>query len=298
MGNGNGSGREATASVVGSSRFETSPSVLLRAGAGLRLEDVDPDGTPGFSGTKEEGAAALLASDGELDALQERLFAASRVGARDSLLLILQAMDTAGKGGIVRHVIGAVDPQGIEHHAFKAPSGEELAHDFLWRVARQLPEAGIIGVFDRSHNEDVLIQRVHGLSSPEEIERRYAAIRHFEELVVGGGTRIVKVMLHISKDEQRARLRDRLDRPDKYWKFSPGDIDERRRWDDYMEAYRVAIERTRTDDAPWYVVPANKKWYARIAVQQLLIDALHGIDPQWPPPAYDVEEQRRRLAES
>ena len=298
MGNGNGSGREARARIVGSSRFETSPSVLLRAGAGFRLEDADPDATPGFSGTKEEGAAALLASDGELDALQERLFAASRVGAHDSLLLILQAMDTAGKGGIVRHVIGSVDPQGIEHHAFKAPTAEEQAHDFLWRVERQLPGAGIIGVFDRSHYEDVLVHRVRGLSAPEEIERRYAAIREFEELVVGGGTRIIKVMLHISKDEQRARLLDRLDRPDKYWKFSPGDIDERRRWKDYMEAYQVAIERTRTDDAPWYVVPANKKWYARIAIQQLLIDALHNIDPQWPAPAYDVEEQRRRLAES
>jgi PPK2 family polyphosphate:nucleotide phosphotransferase len=282
MGNGNGSGREAPASVVGSSRFETSPSVLLRAGAGFRLEDVDPDATPGFSGTKEEGSAALLASDGELDALQERLFAASRVGARDSLLLILQAMDTAGKGGIVRHVMGSVDPQGIHHHAFKAPTDEERAHDFLWRVERELPEAGIIGVFDRSHYEDVLVQRVRGLCAPEEIERRYAAIREFEDLV----------------DEQRDRLLERLDRPDKHWKFSPGDIDERRRWDDYMEAYRIAIERTRTDDAPWYVVPANKKWYARIAVQQLLIDALHNIDPQWPAPAYDVEEQRRRLAQS
>ncbi|WP_149955283.1 PPK2 family polyphosphate kinase [Zafaria cholistanensis] len=284
--------------IVGTSRFETSPSVLLRAGARFRLEDVDPDSTPGFSGTKEEGAAALLASDGELDALQERLFAASRVGARDSLLLILQAMDTAGKGGIVRHVIGAVDPQGIEHHAFKAPTAEERAHDFLWRVARRLPEDGIIGVFDRSHYEDVLVHRVRGLSAPEEIERRYAAIRRFEELVVGGGTRIIKVMLHISKDEQRARLAARLDRPDKYWKFSPGDIDERRHWDGYMEAYQIAIERTRSDDAPWYVVPANKKWYARIAVQQLLIDALHGIDPQWPAPAFDVAEQRRRLADS
>jgi len=298
MGNDNGSGREAAAGVVGSSRFETSPSVLLRAGAGFRLEDVDPDATPGFSGTKEEGSAALPASDGELDALQERLFAASRVGARDSILLILQAMDTAGKGGIVRHVMGSVDPQGIHHHAFKAPTEEERAHDFLWRVERELPEAGIIGVFDRSHYEDVLVQRVRGLAAPKEIERRYAAIREFEELVAGGGTRILKVMLHISKDEQRDRLLERLDRPDKHWKFSPGDIDERRRWDDYMEAYGIAIERTRTDDAPWYVVPANKKWYARIAVQQLLIDALHAIDPQWPAAGFDVAEQRRRLAKS
>jgi len=270
----------------------------LRWVRGTDLSALDQSATPGWSGKKADGEELMAARGPELAELQERLFAHGRTGGDRSVLLVLQGLDTAGKGGIVRHVMGSVDPQGIHHHAFKAPTDEERAHDFLWRVERELPEAGIIGVFDRSHYEDVLVQRVRGMCAPEEIERRYAAIREFEDLVVGGGTRILKVMLHISKDEQRARLRDRLDRPDKYWKFSPGDIDERRRWDDYMEAYRVAIERTRTDDAPWYVVPANKKWYARIAVQQLLIDALHGIDPQWPPPAYDVEEQRRRLAES
>jgi len=283
------------ASVI---RFDQHPSETLRVGDGFSLSGVDPDSTPGYTGSKEDGRLLLADMDDELTELQEKLFAESRFGGRKRILLILQAMDTAGKGGIVRHVIGSVDPQGIHHHAFKAPTEEERAHDFLWRVERELPEAGIIGVFDRSHYEDVLVQRVRRLSAPGEIERRYAAIREFEDLVAGGGTRIVKVMLHISKDEQRDRLLERLDRPDKRWKFSPGDIDERRRWDDYMEAYRIAIERTRTDDAPWYVVPANKKWYARIAVQQLLIDALHAIDPQWPAPKYDVAEQRRRLVKS
>lgn len=218
--------------------------------------------------------------------------------ATGSVLLVLQAMDTAGKGGIVRHVVGAVDPQGVELASFKKPTSEELAHDFLWRIEKRLPNTGHIGVFDRSHYEDVLIGRVRSLAPADEIDRRYGAIVAFEAQAAEMGIRVVKVMLHISKDEQRERLAKRLDRPDKHWKYNPSDVDERELWDDYMDAYQVAIERTSTPVAPWHVVPADRKWYARLAVQQLLIDALVDIDPQWPAADYDVAEERRRLAAS
>lgn len=279
--------------------WQDDPAQFLRAGPGFVLADVDPNATPGFDGNKSDGHAQLARAAKGLDAMQERLFAASRGGdAPDAVLLILQAMDTAGKGGILRHVLGAVDPQGVSLAAFKAPTKAELRHDFLWRVRRRLPEPGMIGVFDRSHYEDVLIARVRGLADAAEIERRYGAITEFEQEVADSGTRIVKVMLHISADEQRDRLAARLKRPDKHWKFNPSDIDERRRWPEYQQAYQVAIERTATDVAPWFVVPANKKWYARLAVQRLLCDALAEIDPQWPVADFDVEEQKARLAAS
>jgi len=278
--------------------FTQNPHEILRVGPGFELAAVNPDATPGFEGSKVDGGRVLAEFDAQLSDLQERLFAASRQGAKDAVLLILQGMDTAGKGGIVRHVIGAVDPQGIEHHAFKQPAGEELMHDFLWRVALRLPGYGMIGCFDRSHYEDVLVHRVRGLSPADEIEERYGLINGFEARLAGGGMRIVKVMLHISREEGRARLQERLDRSDKYWKYNPGDVDERRYWDQYMHAYQLALVRTSTDYAPWFVVPANKKWYARLAVQQLLLIALQQIDPQWPAPAFDIEEEKKRLAAS
>jgi PPK2 family polyphosphate:nucleotide phosphotransferase len=191
-----------------------------------------------------------------------------------------------------------VEPQGVRHHAFKQPVGEELMHDFLWRVALQLPGYGMIGCFDRSHYEDVLVHKVRGLSPAAEIEARYGMINGFEQRLAAGGMKIVKVMLHISKEEGRERLQERLDRPDKYWKNNPGDVDERRHWDEYMQAYQIAIERTSTDHAPWFVVPADKKWYARLAVQQLLLTALEQVDPQWPAAGFDVETEKQRLAAS
>jgi PPK2 family polyphosphate:nucleotide phosphotransferase len=278
--------------------WNADPEPLLRVDAGFQLSDVDPDATPGFPGRKIDGLEALAAGADRLSALQERLWAAATAGDERRVLLVLQAMDTAGKGGIVSHVVGAVDPNGVHYAGFKAPTDEEREHDFLWRVERQLPGAGQLGVFDRSHYEDVLIQRVRSFAPPEEIERRYGAIVDFEERLAAQGTTIVKVMLHISKDEQRARLGDRLDRPDKHWKFNPGDIDERLRWDDYQHAYQIAFDRTSTTTAPWYVVPANRKWYARLAVQQLLLRALEDMDLSWPPADFDVAEQRQRLAES
>lgn len=272
---------------------------LLRVGDGFRLADVDPDSKPGYDEGKAQGAKDLAAGLVRLNDLQERLFAESRVGtAQDSVLLVLQAMDSAGKGGIVRHVVGGVDPQGVSLAAFKAPSAEERSHDFLWRIEKRLPEPGFIGVFDRSHYEDVLIGRVRQLADGPEIERRYAAINEFEARVAASGTRIIKVMLHISPEEQKARLMERLERPDKHWKYNPGDVDERLLWPKYMEAYQTVLDRTSTEAAPWYVVPANSKWFARLAVQELLLAALEDIDPQWPGADFDVEAEKKRLAAS
>jgi PPK2 family polyphosphate:nucleotide phosphotransferase len=273
-------------------------SQLLRPPAGVRLADIDTRGTPGFDGDRKAGEKALAAGVDELAELQERLFADSTAGGTRSVLLVLQAMDTAGKGGISKHVIGAVDPQGVQLHAFKAPTDEEKAHDFLWRIRRELPRPGRIGVFDRSHYEDVLIHRVRGFSSPEEIERRYGAIVDFERELADAGTVVVKVMLHISAGEQKQRLAARLDDPSKHWKYNPGDLDERAFWPAYMEAYEIAMDRTSTDAAPWHVVPADRKWYARLAVQHLLVHALRSIDPQWPAADYDVEAEQARLAAS
>lgn len=272
---------------------------VLRVRQGFRLSDVDPNSTPGYRGDRAQGEKHLQADLDELTALQERLYAGSQTGsAEESVLLVLQAMDTAGKGGIVRHVVGAVDPQGVELAAFKKPTAEELAHDFLWRIEKRAPKPGFLGVFDRSHYEDVLIGRVRQLAPPDEIERRYGAIVDFEKRLTDSGTRIVKVMLHISQDEQKMRLMDRLERPEKHWKYSPGDVDERLLWPQYMDAYQEAFDRTSTDTAPWFVVPANRKWYSRLAILELLCATIRDINPQWPIADYDVNVEKQRLAAS
>ncbi|AZL10899.1 PPK2 family polyphosphate kinase [Brevibacterium aurantiacum] len=279
--------------------WSSDPQPLLRADKGFRLDEVDPHSTPGYEGNKKSGRKDRNACIPELDDLQERLFAAHHdEESGPAVLLILQAMDTAGKGGIVRHVVGSVDPQGVELAAFKAPTKEELSHDFLWRIRPRVPGPGMIGVFDRSHYEDVLIGKVRELADDEEIEGRYTAINDFEAGLAEAGVRIIKVMLNISPDEQKDRLMERLDRPDKYWKYNPGDVDERLMWPDYMRAYQTVFERTSTEVAPWYVVPADRKWYARIAVQRLLLNVLRDIDPQWPAADFDIDVERERLAES
>jgi len=259
------------------------------------LADIDPNETPGMT-DKKAAEKELEANRKTLDGLQERLFAESKFGGTRSVLLVLQAMDTAGKGGIVRHVVGGIDPQGVHIHAFKVPTDEEKKHDFLWRVRKELPVPGSIGVFDRSHYEEVLIHRVRAFSTPETIEKNYGVINDFEAEVVASGTTIIKVMLHISSDEQKARLQERLDREDKHWKYNPGDVDERLLWPAYQEAYQIALSRTTTEDAPWYVVPANHKWYARWAVQQLLLEAMTKLDPQYPAADFDVDAEKKRLA--
>ncbi|MCU1523689.1 MAG: phosphate--nucleotide phosphotransferase [Microbacteriaceae bacterium] len=277
------------------SAWKSSPGELLRVEQGFVLADIDTFSTPGISGGKKTGEKILAKRAAELNDLQERMWAESRYGGRRSLLLVLQAMDTAGKGGILEHVVGAISPEGVRAYAFKKPTEEELAHDFLWRVRKQLPTPGVVGVFDRSHYEDVLIGRVRNLAEPAVIAQRYAQIAEFEQEVVASGTTIVKVMLHISEAEQKARLTDRLERTDKQWKYNPGDLDERALWPQYQEAYQLAVQKTSTVDAPWFVVPADHKWYARIAVQQLLLDALRGMKLDWPRVDYDVEAEKARL---
>ncbi|MFD0996364.1 PPK2 family polyphosphate:nucleotide phosphotransferase [Pseudoclavibacter chungangensis] len=280
--------------------FTKDMAEVLRVGETFRLSDIDPSSTPGFDGTKKDAAKIFDDHDAEIAELQERMYANARADepGTPSILLVLQGMDTSGKGGIIRHVVGGVDPQGVRIASFKAPTDEERAHDFLWRIEKQVPPRGIIGVFDRSHYEDVLIQRVRSFAPPEEIERRYGAITEFEEQLASAGTHVVKVMLHISKEEQGERLAERLDRPDKYWKYNPGDVDERELWPAYQEAYDIALRRTSTTSAPWYCVPANRKWYARLVVKGLLLDTLRSLDLGWPPAKFDVEEERRRLAAS
>ena len=269
----------------------------LKVTDGFSLADLSPRATPAFDGDKQAGKDALLAADDELDTLQEQLYAESKAGGRKRVLLVVQGMDTAGKGGIMRHVVGAVDPQGVELTAFKAPAAEEKKHPFLWRIRKALPGPGMIGVFDRSHYEDVLIVRVHDLVPPSQWKRRYATINRFEQGLVDDDVTVIKVMLHISADEQKERLAERLERPDKHWKFNPGDLDERAYWDDYQEAYQALLERCSTDAAPWFVVPADRKWYARLAVQQLLLEHLRGLDLAWPEADFDVAEQTERLAD-
>ncbi|MCH8613061.1 polyphosphate kinase 2 family protein [Arsenicicoccus dermatophilus] len=273
-------------------------SAELQVGRDTVLTQIDPRSTPGYPGGKKSAVLDLAAGQAELSDLQERLFANGKDGRGPSILLIVQGMDTSGKGGIMRHVVGSTDPGGVKYTAFKAPSAEERQHDFLWRIERALPEPGQIGVFDRSHYEDVLVVRVHDLVPQEEWSKRYSLINAFERKAVARGITIVKVMLHISADEQRERLGERLDRPDKHYKYNPGDIDERARWDDYMQAYQAVLDRTSTKGAPWHVVPADRKWYARLAVQQILLEHLRGLDLQWPEATFDVAVEKQRLAES
>lgn len=276
---------------------EIGAAVKMRPG--LLVDDLDFRTTPGFYGTKIDGRAVQTERTGVLSELQEMLFANGRSGDNRSVLLVLQGMDTAGKGGIVRHVIGSVDPQGVEIASFGVPTEEEKSHHFLWRIERKLPRPGRIGVFDRSHYEDVLVARVRSLAAPEVIEARYGEINAWEkELVEQRGITVVKVAMFISLDEQRARLLERIERPDKYWKYNPGDIDERKLWPEYSQAYQIMLDRTSTDYAPWNVILADRKWYSRLAVTELLIDALTQLDLSWPKPDFDPEVEKKRLLDS
>lgn len=284
--------------------WETDPREALAVGPDFSLTDFVRDSTPGWDGDEDEAVKALEKRALDFSELQERLYAASKEGAKNAVLLVLQGLDTAGKGGIVRHVVGQVDPQGIVLTAFKAPTEEERAHDFLWRVKPRLPKPSMIGVFDRSHYEDLLVptaQRLTGRPSEfaadeDELNRRYHDIYEMELEAIRAGIRIVKVCLVVSYEEQGERLRERLDRPDKHWKFSLGDLDTRDDWASYQEAYSEVVRRTSTRVAPWYVVPADHKWYARLAVQELVVRTLEDIDPQWPAADFDVEAAKERLA--
>lgn len=271
-------------------------SELLRLPVGpVDLGRIDTNGRPGFHGGKAKGKKALRKLGAELADLQEKLFAEGYTGSRQRVLLVLQGMDTSGKGGVLSHTVGMLEVSGVALKSFTKPTEEELAHDFLWRIERALPAAGEIGIFDRSHYEDVLVAKVHELAEPDEIERRYGAINEFERRLTATGTTIIKCMLHISAEEQRKRLLARLDDPTKQWKFKPGDVDERARWNDYQAAYATALERCNTSDAPWYVVPSDRKWYRNWAIARLLLESLRALDLDWPAPDYVVAEQRARL---
>jgi len=271
-------------------------SLVLMPGK-VDLGQYPTDATPAVEGGRKAGEAALAALGPSLLDLQTKLFAQGRSGSHRQLLLVLQGMDTSGKGGVLVHTVGLMDPQGLRITSFKAPNADELEHDFLWRVEQAVPPAGYVGVFDRSHYEDVLIGRVRRLAPADEIERRYEAINDFEKRLVDEGTTILKCMLHISPQEQKRRLRARLDDPTKYWKYDPGDVGERQKWADYQEAYEIALTRTHTMHAPWYVIPSDRKWYRNLAVAKLLHETLLGMDLDWPEAHFDVEREKRRLDE-
>jgi PPK2 family polyphosphate:nucleotide phosphotransferase len=253
-------------------------SLVVRAGTSATLRGRDPASTPGAPGGRVATEAVSAQQHVRLAALQERLWAEGR----RSLLVVLQAMDTAGKDGTIRHVFRGFNPSGTRVAAFREPTELEAAHDFLWRIHRQVPRTGEVVVFNRSHYEDVLVTRVHALVPPKVWRARYGHINRFERLLNDAGTRIVKLMLHISYEEQGKRLRERQDDPAKRWKFKASDLAERKHWDDYQAAYGDMLEKTSTDSSPWYVIPANHKWYRNWAVTEVLLAVLEDMDPRYP----------------
>jgi PPK2 family polyphosphate:nucleotide phosphotransferase len=276
-------------------------SRLLRLPPGsVDMGTLDPRATPGFPGDKQDAAAMAESLAPELSDLQERLFAAGRVDEANSIkiLVVLQGMDTSGKGGVIRHAIGMVDPQGVKIKAFKAPTEEERAHPYLWRIERELPPPGLIGIFDRSHYEDVLVVRVHNLVEESVWSKRYDEINAWEEDLLQHGTVLIKCFLNVSSEEQKSRLLARLDDPTKHWKYNPGDVDERALWPAYLEAYQAVLERCNTERAPWYVIPADRKWYRNWAVAQLLVEHLRALDLRWPVADFDVEMEKARVTAS
>lgn len=272
------------------------PHKVLAFRPGDTVADIDTGATPGFKGSKADAPALQAQRNDRFAELQEMLYANSRYGDTRSVLLVLQGMDTAGKGGIVKHVVGAGNPQGIRYTSFGVPTPDERAHHYLWRIRNALPAGGQVGVFDRSHYEDVLIVRVRNLVPPEVWGARYDEINAFEKELVDDGTTLVKVAMFVSLDEQKRRLAQRLERPDKYWKYNPGDIDERALWPAYQEAYQAVLDRTSTEYAPWHVIPCDRKWYSRLAITELLIEALKSLQLSWPPAEFDVEAEKARLA--
>ncbi len=253
-------------------------SVLrVEPGSRLDLSTIDPHATHGYD--KSDSADVTARGLERLTELQTRLWAENR----QRLLIVLQGIDSAGKGGTIAHVMSAFNPQGCKVKGFKVPTEDELAHDYLWRVHPHTPRNGEIAIFDRSHYEQVLVVRVHDLEPKQRWERHYAQINAFEQLLVDEGTTILKFFLLISKDEQRARLQDRFDDPKKHWKFRLNDLEERKRWDDYIAAYQDMLERCSTEAAPWYVIPADRNWFRNLAVSEIVAETLEAMNPQFPP---------------
>lgn len=272
-------------SAKSAKRQDFSRQLMAGTDGSFRIGQCATSASPGVK-SREEAEAALGRMTVRLAELQQLFYG----DGRRSLLVVLQGMDTSGKDGTIRHVFGPLNPQGIRVAGFKAPTAVELAHDYLWRIHRQVPPKGMIGIFNRSHYEDVLIARVHNLAPKKEIARRYGQINAFERHLTENGVAILKFCLHISKEEQKERLQARLDRADKHWKFDPGDVEERKRWDDYQRAYELAIAECSTPWAPWYVIPADRKWYRNYAVARIVRDTLEGMGLRYPdpPPGLDT----------
>jgi PPK2 family polyphosphate:nucleotide phosphotransferase len=258
----------------------------VKPNAKIKLKDWDPNDTGDYKGEKDEAQEKLEELNQELERLQELLYAEGK----HKVLVVLQGMDTSGKDGVIRHVFEGVNPQGVRVANFKVPTPEELAHDYLWRVHKQTPGKGEIVIFNRSHYEDVLVVRVHNLAPEEVWKKRYGQIVEFEELLVQEGTTILKFFLHIDLDEQKERLQARRDDPTKQWKFNPGDLKERALWPEYTAAYEDVLNKTSTEKAPWYIVPANKKWYRNLVVASMLVDALKKLDMKYPVPTEDLSQ--------
>jgi PPK2 family polyphosphate:nucleotide phosphotransferase len=258
-----------------------SKKLMVKPGKKLKLADHDPDDSHGF--TKEMADRQLQKHQSKLDQLQELLYA----GKQHALLIVLQALDAGGKDGTIRHVMSGVNPQSCDVTSFKAPTAEELGHDFLWRVHKAVPAKGSIGIFNRSHYEDVLIARVHKLVPKSVWSKRYAHINDFEHMLADSGVKILKFFLHISKDEQKRRFEQRIADRCKRWKVSPADFEERKLWDEYIDAFEDALSKCSADCAPWYVIPANKKWFRDLAVSQIIVEALESLDMKYPKIEFD-----------
>jgi PPK2 family polyphosphate:nucleotide phosphotransferase len=268
----------------------------FRVPADADLSAIDTRGRPIGPRDKADAAAAMVDLAAALDTLQEALYAEATGGSPRAVLLVLQGMDTSGKGGVIRHVAGLVNPQGLHIAAFKKPTAAERGEHFLARIRRQVPAAGRIGVFDRSHYEDVLVARVDGLVSEQVWRRRYDEIAVFEADLAEAGVSVLKCMLHLSPAEQAKRLLARLDDPAKHWKYQPGDLDARVKWPAYQEAYADALRHCDRDGAPWYVIPADRKWYRNWAVAAILAETLTELAPRFPAADFDVAAERARLA--
>ena len=287
--------REAKSSETLSAVWSLPPAQLLRFHSHTHLVDIDAGSKPGFDGDQEAGERFIADSSSEIANYQRLMYANGIHGDTHRVLIVLQGMDASGKGGIVRHVFSQVDPMGIHYHGFGKPSEEDLAHDYLWRIRRELPSNGWISIFDRSQYEDIVMPRITG-SLPEETWRaRYGQINDFESELAGSGCAIIKIFLVSSRQAQRQHFLRRLDDPTRYWKFDPSDLEARDRWDDYMAAWQEVFERTSTSIAPWYLIPADKRWYSRMVVSELLRTTMKNFNQTWPPLDADRDEALARL---
>jgi PPK2 family polyphosphate:nucleotide phosphotransferase len=264
---------------------------LIKPDQNVNLSNWDPASTPAWKSGKGEAEKCIQELNTRLEALQELLFAQGK----HKILVVLQGMDTSGKDGVIRRVFEGVNPQGVRVASFKVPTAPELAHDYLWRIHQQVPGRGEMVIFNRSQYEDVLVVRVHNLVPPEQWKRRYAQINQFEQMLVEEGTTILKFFLHIDAEEQRQRLLARLDEPAKRWKFNPGDLEERKLWDEYQKAYESVLSKTSQDGAPWIIVPANRKWYRDLIISAALVDTLKELKMEYPQPAEDLDAYRTEL---